>query len=827
MTRIIKYNSLCLLAGLISLGLITDVSAQDGQRAVKSVAIDEVLVTAQKREQRMQDVGIAVTAVSGDQIKALGYTNAQEVTALAPGVSMVLPNNESNYSIAIRGVANSDFTTNVESPVAIYVDEVYISQMSGAGFMLFDMERVEILRGPQGTLYGRNATGGLVHYVTVKPTNEDFNGYGSLTLGSYSQKKMETAFNIPVNDKFSMRISGVSNQRDGYVKNRLIPGMKLNNANDYAWRGQFLYEEEDWDFLLNIREGRQDIRAGFFEHVSAREAGVFTRGVPNPYLNDADGNAGYVDNDGDVFAGDYDFVGHNYLTTRGYSGTFNWNGSNVTFTSITDFSTTERDYIEDSDASPEYYLNFFQTTDAEQLSQEFRVSGSQDDMRWVAGMYYMNLELSDSNGGIAPGFLADYYKAVCTGFTHNPANDASTRVCDSGLLGGALDGLTLADLEPGNGVVSEGHGIYNPYTTETDTWSLFGQVERDLTEQLTFILGARYIKEEKDHFYRNIEADYPANAQSGVDPRQTEIATFAAYTGNRDDSEWAGRLQLDYRVNDDLLLYSSYSRGVKSGGFNAPFLPTVDANFDGDTSDTSVTDAFMSYNPEQLDAFEIGMKSELADGKVTLNASAFYYDYQDYQAFALIGLDAFTLNAEAESKGFEVELRASPKTGWDIITGVGFVDTEVTNVPGITENRPGFDFLGQASKLGQSVEPVQTPEWNANALIRYETPVSSINGNLAFQLAAEYRDSHYFNLTNSDLLQQDEYTLLNGMITYYPASSENWDIQFGGKNLTDEEYVVQAFDLSGTITNGTGFWGMTEQYFGRPRMFTLTFNHRF
>lgn len=142
---------------------------------------DEVVVTAQKREESAQDVGISITTLSGEQMQSLGYTNAQDVTALAAGVATVQPNGEANYSIGIRGVANNDFTSNVESPVAIYVDETYISQMSGAGFLLFDIERVEILRGPQGTLFGRNATGGLVHYLSVKPNAEEFSGYGNFS----------------------------------------------------------------------------------------------------------------------------------------------------------------------------------------------------------------------------------------------------------------------------------------------------------------------------------------------------------------------------------------------------------------------------------------------------------------------------------------------------------------------------------------------------------------------------------------------------------------------------------------------------------------------
>ena len=157
-----------------------------------AAVIEEIVVTAQKREQNISDVGIAINALTGEQMEQLGYSSAQQVAAMAPGVQTVQPNGEANYSIAIRGVANSDFTTNVESPVAVYVDDVYISQMSGTGFMLFDMERVEILKGPQGTLYGRNATGGLAHFLTKKPT-EELDGYARVTAGSENQIKFDGA----------------------------------------------------------------------------------------------------------------------------------------------------------------------------------------------------------------------------------------------------------------------------------------------------------------------------------------------------------------------------------------------------------------------------------------------------------------------------------------------------------------------------------------------------------------------------------------------------------------------------------------------------------
>ena len=746
-----------------------------------SAFMEEVVVTAQKREQPMQEVGIAVTAVSGEQMRTLGYTNAQEITALAPGVSTVQPNGEANYAIGIRGVANNDFTTNVESPIAVYVDEVYVSQMSGTGFMLFDMERAEILRGPQGTLFGRNATGGLVQYVSVKPGDE-FGGYGSATFGEYDQIRFQGAVNLPFAEGFATRVSVASHQREGYVDNRLAPDRKLNDANDFAARGQLRWSRDAWDVLVNLRRARQDIRTGFFQHVSAVEPGRLTPDRVNPFLLDAAGNPGYRDADGNSYAGDYDFEGRNELTTRGQSLTVKWERGGLSFTSITDSSTVARDYIEDSDASPTDYFNFFLTTDAEQFSQELRLAGGSETTAWVAGFYYLDLAVNDSNGGIAHGFLCDYF--VLLGDSPCPPRAAT-------------DGR---------------FGIYNPYRTETESWSVFGQWERQVSDELSLIFGGRWISEEKQHRYRDILVLYDARTTSGVDSRTQELLDLESYNGSRNDDEWAARLQLDWRPKDGALYYVSYNRGVKSGGFNAPLLPT--AGFVNETS--------MNYNPERLDAYEAGFKLALGGGRSTLNGAIYRYDYADFQAFSIIGLDTFTLNAAAESQGFELEFRASPSARLDTLLGIGYIDTKVTDIPGITVNRAGLEALGEATKPGQHVRPVQTPEWNLNGLVRYEWPVPSLAGNLAVQVAFEHRTEHFFNLTNTAPLAEDGYTLWNAMVSYIPGATDNWALRFAVQNLTDEEYVVQGFDLSGSITIPNGFWGMTEHYYGRPRMWSLS-----
>ena len=697
-----------------------------------AAVIEEVVVTAQKREQNVQDVGIAISAVTGEQMRQLGYTNAQQVTALAPGVHTVQPNGEANYAIAMRGVAANDFTTNVESPVAIYLDEVYISQMSGSGFMLFDMERVELLRGPQGTLYGRNATGGLAHFVTVKPSRE-MDGYAQLTLGSYDQVKFEGAVGGGLAEGISARVSVATHDNNGYVKNRLLDE-RLNNANEWTGRVQVLFEPTDsFDALMNYRRSEQDIDTGFFEHVSANVSGVLTPNEVNEVL-------GYIDNDGDVYEGDYDRDGHNDLVTEGFTATLNWDFDNFTLTSITDYSTVTRDYIEDSDASPVPLFNFFLTTDAEQFSQEVRVNGSTDNMDWVAGVYYLDLSVDDSNGAETDPFI-------------DPAGDTP-------------------DIS----------GLDNPYETNTESWSVFGQVERQLSDNLTGILGARWIRDEKDHtFAVNVVDFIPGTVQRNGNPNI--LAQLALYNGEREDDEFSVRAALNYDLSEDVMIYGSWNRGVKGGGYNSPVFPL--------NPPLGYDDATMSYDPEQLDAFEVGFKSRLADGLAIFNGAAYYYDYKDYQAFQIIGLDTITTNANAESYGFELELQTTPTDGLDLILGMAYNDIEVS--------------LGD----GPKTTSVQSPKWNLNGLVRYAWPFA--RGELAAQFDALYRSKHFFSLTGLETVEEDGYAIANASLSYTSADG-GFTVTGFVHNLGDVQHLVQTFDLS-----GPDVFGMVEQYYNKPR----------
>lgn len=726
------------------------VAAATAAPAAAQVFDDVVVVTAQKREQDQQDVGIAITAFNGDQLAALGYTNAQDVANLAPSVVAVQPNGEGSYSFAIRGVANNDLSSNVESPVAVYVDEVYVSQMSAAGFLLFDVEGVAVLRGPQGTLFGRNATGGLVQYTTVRPSSE-FGGYGTVSYGDYNDMLVEGAVNLPIAEGISARVSAANHTGTGYITNRLHPEEKLNNSDDYAVRLQLLAElSDDFSILLNARKGGQEIRTGFFEYRSAiNGGGIYTPGEPNPLFD------GYDDTDGDVWAGDYDTQGHNISRTEGYTATINWTIGGWDVTSITDSQYVFRDYIEDTDDTPYHWYDYFQTNEAEQFSQELRAARKFDDLNVVGGLYYLDLSSKDSTGGIAPLQYATY-----NGYTEQEALTDTTLV----------------------------NGDRTPSTSSTKAFSVFGQAEYNFLEQFTVIAGLRWNTEDKDFDSAREDIHFDEHATSGLDPYAIVINTLSEFDPDpRTFDMWAWRLQFNYQPTSDMLLYASYNRGVKSGGFSQPPYDPM--------SDLLVDPELLVYDPEELDAYEVGVKWDVIPGNLRVNAAGYFYDYGNYQAYTNFpgGLGSATVNAQAENKGIELEVQASPLDGLDFHFGVGYADVQVTDVIGFP---------------GETLTSVNTPKWTVNGLVRYAFDIGNA-GELALQADASYKSEHYFGLSVTPAVTEDGYTLVNFGATWTPMAA-NWSFGLSLENALNEEYIVQTFDLSDWI-------GMVQEYYGKPR----------
>ena len=728
----------------LAVGVSGTAFAQDAAASQRGLD-DEIVVTAQKREQNLQDVGVSVTAFSGKMMADLGFRNSTDLIAQTPGLQLVSPNGGSSNFFALRGVTQNDFTDHQESPVATYIDEVYVSQAAGTGFQLFDLDRVEVLRGPQGTLFGRNATGGLVHFLTKKP-GDVLDGYLTVGVGSYDQVRAEGALGGPLGEGIKARISAATDHYDGWLKNRIGPD--LNNGNNVAGRFQLLLEPvDDLSILLNVRGSRQRIRAGAYSHatgvIGPDGLGQFVGANENPYGTCAgcDQN-GYVDNDGNIWKGDYNTIGFNRVKSWGGTATVNWKAGDISLTSITDISRLRKRYLEDSDASPVNFLTFGLSSDVDQFSEEFRLNGDHGAFRWVAGVFYLDID-------------GDY---------------------------GSRFNLPQLDTL-----------LNNVYDQKSKSLALFGQAEYDLGDQFTAIAGLRWSRDRKRFAYLSAAEDNAGN------PLGTILDYSLATTPQAKDktSDWSARVQLNYKPTDDVLLYASWNRGLKGGGYNAPL--DVSGIFDPVTGIPDL--ARMKFRSEVLYSYEAGVKYTLPDRLGRFNASIFHYDYHNYQAFDFQGLTQFVFNAPARINGIDAELALRPAPGLDLSFGASLLDAKAKRIP-----------LPDGSRAIRDI--VLAPDVTLNGMIRYEWPM--FGGSVAAQLDGRYLSSHYFNISNAPTTREKGYAVGNVRVSYTTADDRITIAAFA-KNITKNQYRIIAFDVSSL--------GLVENYPGMPRWFGLELSY--
>lgn len=698
----------CVVGAAFFLMLSGNLSAQ---------VLEEVVVTAQKREQSLQDVGISVTAFTGDQLQALGLTSAVDIVAQTPGLEVSGPGGGSINSFSIRGVTQNDFAASQESPVAVYIDEGYITLNSITNFSLFDIDRAEVLRGPQGTLFGRNATGGLVHYITARPSQEA-DGFIDVQLGEEGRTRIEAAAGGGFSDAVAGRVSGVFNKNNGLIDRE--GGPDLMETDDFSIRGQLLIEPNDEVEVLLKAQYSEDsgVRGGYAHTVAS--AGEF---VSDPNATDF---FGYRDADGDPFTVEQDFDGFSSAEVLDLAMHVDWDIGNYTLTSITNYQDIEDSYGEDADVSPFDVYNYQQFNDVEQFSQELRVSWEGERYRAVVGFYYLNIDGTYNTVQTGDAFFG-------TGVGY-PAGTAELAGADQ----------------------------------ETKTWAIFGQTEIDLNEKSRLILGLRYNSDEKDFDYQSTDIYF---LQGG---------SFA-FSEDLSDDDISAKVQLNYDLNEDWMLYAGINRGIKAGGFNLPLFPIAAETFE--------------FSGETLMSYEVGFKASLTD-TTRLNASAYYYDYDDYQAYSFDGFATFLFNANAETYGAEVELTSSPVEGLDLLFGLAWLDSEVTDVP-LSISATGKETAALA------------PELSFNALVRYEWP--AFGGALSVQSDFSWKDDHNFNLSFTPVIEEEAYGVLNARLGF-TSGSEQWSAAIFVKNLTDTNYRTYAFD-------STAFFNSIEDVPGLERWF--------
>jgi len=748
--RLNKFTSLLPLAAALSPAM------------AQAAVLEEVMVTSQKREQNLQDVGISVSAFSNAMLRDLGMQNTTDLEAQTPNLMIgEYGGAGATTTVNIRGVAQLDFADYQESPNAVYVDGAYVSFIGGVNMSMYDLQRVEVLRGPQGTLFGRNATGGLLHLISNRPTDE-FEAYVDLTVGDYDRIATEGAISGPLSDSVRGRVSFATNQHDGWMENQA--GDDIVEDDTFNLRAQLEFDLGDATTLL--LSGRysdtDDVNAGVYHQVGS---------APNPandFLSEKINNSNRYLLDGfctqfngvptmtppggsdcygnveqrDVYDVSPDVVGFFDREFYGASATLTWNVSDsVVLISLTDYQSIEKDYLEDNDSTLLPITVFSQTQDADQFSQELRLNGTSDDIEWILGAYYLKID-----------------------------SESRQRVDQSAFF----------DID-----------FYNDVDHETESWAIFGQAEFLLTEKLSLITGLRWTYDEKDIDSLNQCLDTDAFGFGGT-CAAFGIAFDTYIEGGRDDDDWAGKIQLDYQASDDWLWYAGVTRGNKGGALNA----TVGAG-------AGVTLADMQIEPEVLTNYEAGFKSTFMDGLGRLNASVFYYDYEDYQAYKFVGVAVSLFNTDATLFGGEVELQLTPVEGLDIMLGLGYLDSEVE------------DVVLPSGRVDEQDMPY-APELSFNGMVRYQW--DAFGGSLAVQGDWSYVDDRYYSSVNHPIQQGDSYTVGNVRLSY-ESGNGNWYTALFVENVTDEERTVYSADLA-FAGGGYGiesyapprWWGVTAGY---------------
>lgn len=784
----------------------TDASAAEGASAVEGSSTGDIIVTAQRRAQSLQDVGIAITAFGGDALADMGLSKSSDIALLTPGVFVSGSIGGQTQQFTVRGVTQSDFNDAVEAPVAVYIDDIYVATQQGQTLALFDIDRVEILKGPQGTLFGRNATGGLVHTIIAKPDTDAVSGRFNLTYARFNEVKADAALNLPLSDKVAFRASGYFNRIDNYWENRYPDGVQAGfpqnfaGPNDrptpccenegggktYAGRVQMLLEPtDDLSVRLSLFGARQHLSTGPYTSVavigtydaqgrliqSDRASPTETRIAIGPdgnnYTVPVDGTGtsgairapgatwfGYVPLDPEDLAlsADYARSDLNRVSVWGTSAHIDYTLGGVDIASITAYQRHKKTLLMDADGGATNIFAFGARADTEIFTQELRASGGDDQFRWTGGVYFLDIKADSISALLGP-------------------------------RGSFLSFLVVGDATNGIDIV--------PHTNlHTQSISGFGQAEFALAEKWKLILGGRVIREkQRDQLSRNV---YLNTDDYAVD---TDVLLFpygAPYSDRRSKTLWAAKAQLEFRPIDKLLLYAGVNRGIKGGSYNAPAIGS------------DLTPDQLSYDPEVLTNYEGGFK--YGDRSFSLNASGFYYDYKGYQAFRFANASGFVQNVDATVYGFELDVGAELVEGLRASAGVSYTHGKI----------PDFEI---APGVFRDVRPTYAPRTQASVSLNYEVPSDVLGGRLAFNAQGNYASGFYHNIRNFNSDWFPERTLLN--------LSMNWKEEPTGfsltayiNNVTDKRYGMIGF-------NNVANCGCSDESFGNPRTYGLTVGYRF
>jgi len=836
--------SLSILSGAIA--FITAVSSN-----VQAAEIEEVVVTAQKRAENLQEVPIAISAFTGENIKESGVKNLTDLGKYTPGVEM---HNDTALQpmYSIRGIQTNDWTVGSDPAVAVYVDGVYTGRSAGAEIPLTDIERVEVLKGPQGTLFGRNATGGAIHIITTKP-QADNSMELNLTAGNYGRQSTDLLVNRQFADNLYGRFSASTNRRDPFADN-LAGGFNVGDQDTQTYRASVLWEpSQDTEVLWRADYGVMD-----------QGSALRTTIVPS------------LQGETDVF-GDFalDTPTIEDRDSFGTSLTVTSDFDNFTFTSITAYREFDAHLQQDEDgtANPDHMFGSANTDDQSQFSQEFRLNGATDNIKWTLGASYSQEEVDHTtyayftSGSVESFAVYEGVKAANPDLSQTEQEDlavitrqllqqagqegvaSATFVYDLMLQTGQVDDLLLALGAPNyisgsmlnsQQVVGQMMAAFNPWIASDTPWNesvrntgdyrssaIYGDMTWSITDKMDLTVGARYTYDQKDFTIETAYANGIPLALSGgsVDLHDEDgnylgaidlpaidlgyqlfgIAFFNNGQPMLDSklsdswSDISGRIVLDYRWTEEMMTYVSLADGFKAGGFNSlNFGPGVDASFD----------------QEDVVNLEVGLKSSLFDNRVRLNASVYSYEYKNLQELDLVGtpIPSYNLrNADAEGTGAEIEVQWAATDSFFVAGNYSYLDTEFTDYQII-------EVIGETeedSRVGQA--RVSTPESKFNLMAEYTVDMAS-GGEFKFRGDYNWTDERIGSITDRTRIVED-FQLLN-LRAAWNSASDNYSVALWVQNVTDEE-IAGGYGGTGSAIGASPAWRFM------PRMYGADFTARF
>ncbi len=799
--RIMALAATALIPGLAQAQAQAPAPAEAAAAPQTDNGTGDIVVTAQRREQKLNDVGIAVSVISAKDLRALNINNATDIVRAIPNLKYNAYGS-SQVVFNIRGVSQNDYGDQQEPPVAVYQDDSYAASITTAGFPIFDLARTEALRGPQGTLFGRNATGGAVQFISNQPSHE-FGGYLSATTGSFNQSIFEGAVTGGLTQTLSARVSGVYDRDSGYIKNLLPGGANLGANNHWATRGIL-----QWDPTSDFR-ARLTVRYTQADH--ERQAGVYTLtpACPNAqfqgeflaanqvcdYWNNYGGTSynggvpgsvanGYANPAITATQGGNPWqtysAGENYVNRKQFAATLRLEAKLGAFdvTSITDYQNLAKFYIESDDGVP--------------------------GLPYVEGAALPPFTTGPCASAPSVTCYASgtifYQRARTQQITQELR--AATHFGNNYLTMGAFGMLLTGNYGAKYATPFDQYDPTVQFYQRTKSFAVFAQDEYKFDDHWKLILGARYWRDSKLAWYRAAEAisgltvNWGPSGINFFDPTGAAQASGITVTPAAASPTYDGvtaRAELDYKPGPDTLLYASYNRGSKSGGFTS----STGTPFPGQALIDTLNN--IPYRPETLNDYEVGLKTKIGRN-IQFNLAAFYYDYKNYQAYVQVGYTQLVRNLPATIKGVEAELTAHPIEGFTLQASAAVQDSKVKNV-----------LLPDGVTLVNHDLP-QAPGFSGNALVRYEFGMGGAR--VSLQGDALYTGKFCFSVLCAPDEREGAYHVENARIGVIPAGGK-LELAFFVNNLFNRVYRSYAFD-------GSLYWGDALSVYGKPRTWGLT-----